>query len=227
MKILVLTAMIVLWSAVSFAQKKEEVTVTSSDGAAVKGTFYSAEKSGPGVLLLNQCNSNRQVYEHLGGMLTSAGYNALAIDSRDANKMGGDVDSGLKFLASQSVVNATALAIVAADCGVNHSVQAAKRHPDVKGLILLSGTADADSEAFIKSSKLPVLGIASEEDAVAAAGIKKALAASTNNDSQLEIVKGAGHGAAMLTRQQDLEADIVIFLRKNVPVGGYGRTLAK
>ena len=106
-------------------------------------------------------------------------------------------------------------------------MQAAKRNPDVKGLILLSGTTDADSEAFIKSSKLPVLGIASEEDAAAAAGIKKALAASTNSDSQLEIVKGAGHGAAMLTRQQDLEADIVIFLRKNVPVGGYGRTPAK
>ena len=47
MKRLILTTMIVLWSAVSFAQKKEEVTVSSSDGAAVKGTFYSAEKSGP------------------------------------------------------------------------------------------------------------------------------------------------------------------------------------
>src|SRR5262245_45990637 len=119
MKTLMLTAAIVLmFAAFSFGEKKEDVTVNSADGAALKGTFYSAEKVGPGVLLLNECNSNRQAYEHLGGMLSSAGYNALALDSRNADKMAGDVDAALKFLTSQSVVNVTALAIVAADCGV-------------------------------------------------------------------------------------------------------------
>ena len=36
------------------------------------------------------------------------------------------------------------------------------------------------------------------------------------------MAKGAGHGAAMFAKQMDLEADVVIFLRSNVPIGGYG-----
>ena len=222
MKKLMLTSMVVVLSAVcSFAEKKEDVTITA-DGAALKGTFYSAEKVGPGVLLLNQCNGNRQAYDHLGGMLSMAGYNALAFDFRQGDKMAGDVDAALKFLTSQTTVNATALVVVAADCAVTHGVNAARRNSNIKGLVLLSGAADNDSETYIKSSKLPVLGIASEEDAPAAAAIKKAVEASPNTDSQAEIVKGAGHGTAMLEKQPDLEADIVIFLRSNVPIGGYG-----
>jgi dienelactone hydrolase len=227
MKKLMLASMVVVLSAVfSFAEKKEDVTV-SADGSSLKGTFYSAEKVGPGVLLLNQCNGTRQAYDHLGGMLTMAGYNALAFDYRQGDKMAGDVDAALKFLTSQSTVNATALTIVAADCAVTHGVDAARRNQNIKGLILLSGATDSEGETYITNSKLPVLGIASEEDAQAAAAIKKALDASTNRDSQLEIVKGAGHGTAMLEKQPDLEADIVIFLRSNVPIGGYGSRLSK
>ena len=214
--------LIVLSAIVSLAEKKD-VMVTGADGTALKATFYSAEKVGPGVLLLNQCNGNRQAYDHLGGMLTMAGYNGLAVDARQAaDKAAGDVDAALKFLSSQSNVNATSLAVVGADCSVNHGVQAARRNPNIKGLIILSGGTDADGEAYIKSSRVPVLGIASEEDAQAAASIRKVIAASTNNDSQLDMTKGAGHGAAMFAKQVDLEADVVIFLRSNVPIGGYG-----
>jgi len=223
MKKLMLISMVVVLSAVfSYAEKKEDVTVSAADGSALKGTFYSAEKVGPGVLLLNQCNGNRQAYDHLGGMLSMAGYSALAFDFRQADKIAADVDAALKFLTSQSTVNATALVVVAADCAVTHAVNAARGNPNIKGLVLLSGATDNDGEMYIKNSKLPVLGIASEEDAQAAAAIKKAIEASTNRDSQIEIVKGAGHGTAMLEKQPDLEADIVIFLRSNVPIGGYG-----
>lgn len=223
MKKLMLISMVVVLSAVfSYAEKKEDVTVNAADGTALKGTFYSAEKVGPGVLLLNQCNGNRQAYDHLGGMLSMAGYNALAFDFRQGDKMAADLDSALKFLTSQSTVNTTALVVVAADCAVIPGVNAARSNPNVKGLVLLSGAADNDGETYIKNSKVPVLGIASEEDAQAAAGVKKAVEASPNRDSQVEIVKAAGHGTAMLEKQPDLEADIVIFLRSNVPIGGYG-----
>jgi dienelactone hydrolase len=209
MKRLMLTSMLIVLSAgFSFAEKKEDVTVSAADGAALKGTFYSAEKVGPGVLLLNQCNGNRQAYDHLGGMLSMAGYNTLAFDSRQAaDKIAGDVDAALKFLTSQSVVNTTALAVLAADCAVPHAVRAARNNANIKAMILLSGGADADGDAYIKSSKLPVLGIASEEDAQTAAAVKKTVGASTNADSQLQIVKGAGQGSEMFAKQQDLEAD--------------------
>lgn len=231
----------VLFASALFGEKKD-VTFNAADGFALKGTFYSAEKAGPGLLLLHQCNADRQIYDHLGTMLSAAGYNALSFDFRGfgssktgeytdfakqrdkiMGKMPDDVEAALNFLTSQSLVNKTALGVIGGSCGVNQAVQAGRRHPEVKALVLLSGGADAEGEAYIKNSpKLAILGAASEEDTQAAAAIKKLIALSTNTDSQLEMFKDAGHAASMFAKQPDLEADIVIFFRSNLPIGGYG-----
>lgn len=221
-KLWLASTLVVLFAADSFAEKKD-VTFNAADGFALKGAFYSAEKVGPGILLLHQCNADHQIYDHLGTMLSAAGYNALSFDFRQiAEKMPVDVDTALNFLASQSAVNKVALGIVAGSCGVNQGIQAARRHPEIKTLVLLSGGTDADGEAYIQSSKVPILGAASEEDTEAAASIKKLVGLSTNTDSQLEMFKDAGHAASMFAKQPDLEADIVIFFRANLPIGGYG-----
>lgn len=90
-------------------------------------------------------------------------------------------------------------------------------------MVLLSGGTDAQGEAHIKSSpKIPVLGAASEEDRDAAASIRKIVALSANADSRVEMFKDAGHAASMFAKQPDLEADIVIWFRSNLPVAGYG-----
>jgi dienelactone hydrolase len=170
-------------------------------------------------------------------MLSAAGYNALTLDFRgfggsknaqypdlasSRQKMPGDVDSAVKFLMSQGLVNRTLLGVVGGSCGVNQSIQAARRHPEVRTLVLLSGGTDADGEAFIKNSvKMPIFGAASEEDTNAAASIKKIVALSTNKDSQITMLKGAGHAASMFAKEPDLQADIVIWFRSNLPVSGY------
>jgi hypothetical protein len=63
---------------------------------------------------------------------------------------------------------------------------------------------------------------ASEEDTDAAAAIRKIVGLSTHPDSRTEIFKDAGHAASMFAKQQDLEPDIVIWFRANLPVAGYG-----
>src|SRR5262245_7154738 len=171
-------------------------------------------------------------------MLAAAGYNALALDFRgfgdsknaqysnlasSRDKMPGDVDAALKFLSSQNLVNSTLLGVVGGSCGVNQAIQAARRHPEIRTLVLLSGGTDSDGEAFIqKSAKMPIFGAASEEDTNAAASIKKVVGLSTNKDSQVTMFKDAGHAASMFAKQPDLEADIVVWFRKNLPVAGYG-----
>jgi dienelactone hydrolase len=231
----------VLFATASFAEKRD-VSFNAPDGFALKGTFYSAEKAGPGLLLLHQCNADRRIYDHLGTMLSAAGYNAVSFDFRGfggskageytdfakqrdkiMGKMPDDVEAALNFLTSQSGVNKTALGVIGGSCGVNQAVQAGRRHPEVRALVLLSGAADAEGEAYIKNSpKLAILGAASEEDTEAAAAIKKLIALSTNTDSQLEMFKDSGHAASMFLKQPELEADIVIFFRSNLPIGGYG-----
>ena len=136
--------------------------------------------------------------------------------------MPADVDAAFQFLSSQNQVNKTVLGVVGGSCGVNKAIQVARRHPEIKTLVLLSGGTDGDGETFItNSAKMPVFGAASEEDTNAAASIKKIVGLSTNRDSKLTMLKGAGHAASMFEKEPELQADIVIWFRTNLPVSGY------
>jgi len=205
--------------------EKRNVDIPAGDGSTLKSTLYVSAKPGPGILLLHQCNADRQIYDNLGTMLSTAGYNALSFDLRGtaSDRMAADIDAALGFLTSQSVVNPRALGIVAGNCAVNQAVHASQRRPEIRTLVVLSGGTDAAGEAHIKNSpKLPIFGVVSEEDAEAVVAIKKLTEVSTNRDSHVETFKDAGHAASMFAKQPDLEADIVIWFRSNLPVGGYG-----
>jgi len=230
-----------LFTAAAHAEQRQ-VSVTASDGFALQGNYYSADKGGPGILLLHQCNADRRIYDQLATMLNVAGYNVLTIDWRGfggsktgeyadfgaqrqkiLDRMPGDVDAALKFLGSQPTVISRALGVVAGSCGVNQAVQASRRHPEIRTMVLLSGSTDAASEAHIGNSPtLPIFGAASEEDTDAAAAIKKIVGLSKHPDSRVEMFKDAGHAASMFAKQPDLEPDIVIWFRANLPVAGYG-----
>jgi dienelactone hydrolase len=242
MKTLWLVPIVILLFATALVAENKEVSFHAADGFTLKGTFHSVEKGGPGILLLHQCNADRQIYNQLATMLNTAGYNVLTFDFRGfggskageytdftaqrqqiMQRMPGDVDSALNFLTSQSTVNNRALGVVGGSCGVNQAVQASRRHSEIRTIVLLSGGTDAEGEAHIKSSpRIPILGAASEEDTNAAAAIKKIVGLSTNRDSRVEMFKDAGHAASMFAKQPDLQADIVIWFRSNLPTGGYG-----
>src|SRR3989442_10495550 len=117
MKRLCLTTIILLGFATTLLAEKKDVTITVADGFALKGSLYSTGKIGPGILLLHQCNADRQIYDTLGNMLSAAGYNALTVDFRGfggsknaqypdlasaRDKMPGDVDAAFKFLTAAS-----------------------------------------------------------------------------------------------------------------------------
>jgi dienelactone hydrolase len=240
--VLVLILLCAVFFVIGARAEKKEVTFRSADGFTLKGTFYSAEKPGPGLLLLHQCDGDRRIYDHLATMLNTARYNVLTFDFRGfgesqageytnsaaqrqkvMDRMPGDIEAALSFLTSQSSVNPRAVGIVASNCAVNQAVHAGRHHPEIRTLVLLSGGTDAEGEAYIKDSpKVPILGVASEEDREAAAATKKLVASSTNSDSHLEMFTSAGHGAAILATQPDLEPDIVIWFISNLPLAGYG-----
>jgi len=242
MKRLPLVFLVILLFAAAAHAEQRQVSVTAGDGFALQGSYYSAEKGGPGILLLHQCNADRRIYDQLATMLNVAGYNVLTIDWRGfggsragaftdfrvqrqkiQELMPGDVDAALKFLSAQPTVINRALGVVGGSCGVNQAVQASRRHSEIRTLVLLSGGTDTQGEAHIKRSvTLPIFGAASEEDTDAAAAIRKIVGLSAHRDSRVEMFKDAGHAASMFAKQLDLEADIVIWFRANLPVAGYG-----
>ena len=202
-----------------------EVSFKAADGFMLTGTFSPVEKGGPAILLLHQCNADRRIYDQLATMLNAAGYNVLALDFRQGSrdKWPGDVDAALSFLTSQGTVNPRALGVVGGSCGVSQAIHAARRHPAVRTLVLLSGGTDAEGEAYVKDSpRIPIFGIASEEDTDAAVSIRKLIGLSANRESRVEMLRDAGHAASMFSKQPELQADIVIWFRSNLPPGGYG-----
>src|SRR5512147_1814101 len=80
-------------------------------------------------------------------------------------KWPGDVDLAYEYLISQAGVNKSVIGAGGASCGVNQSIQLARRHPEVKSLVLLSGPTNRNGRLFLKSAKqLPLFGSAADDD---------------------------------------------------------------
>ena len=154
------------------------VDLSSPDGTKLKATYYSADKPGPGMMLLHQCNRDRKMWDDLAPRLAAEGLNVLALDYRGYGESEGatyyklppeegqkqvrekwpqDVDAAFQYLISQPGVNKNVIGAAGASCGVNQSVQLARRHPEVKSLVLLSGGTDRAGRAYLRtSSNLPI-----------------------------------------------------------------------
>ena len=97
------------------------VDLTAQDGTKLKATYFGADKPGPGVLLLHQCNRQRKVWDGLAQQLATSGINVLTLDYRGFGESGGvrfdkatpqqvqelqtkwpnDIDLALQYLQSQ------------------------------------------------------------------------------------------------------------------------------
>ena len=168
--VLVLVALIC--GSTSFAAERV-IDLTATDGTKLKATFFPVAKPGPGVLLLHQCNRQRKVWDGLAQQLASAGINVLTLDYRGYGESGGDrfdklppqeaarvqndkwpgdIDVAFAYLQSQPSVKRDIIGVGGASCGVQNSVQTARRHPEVKSLVLLSGSSDMDGRNFLRDS---------------------------------------------------------------------------
>ncbi|HSS16468.1 MAG TPA: alpha/beta fold hydrolase [Candidatus Dormibacteraeota bacterium] len=153
------------------------VDLKTPDGTVLKGTYFSAAKPGPGVLLLHQSNRDRKSWDSVAAQLANAGINTLTLDMRGFGESGGtraeskrlpeDVDTALEFLMSQPGVEPQVIGLGGAGWfGVTYSVEAARRHPkEIKSLVLMSGETGRDGLQFLhQASQLPELFVFSDAD---------------------------------------------------------------
>jgi dienelactone hydrolase len=162
------------------------VDLTATDGTTLKATYFAAGKPGPGILLLHQCNRQRKVWDNLAESLAASGLNVLTIDFRGFGESGGtpleklspeevakeyaekfpaDVDTAFRYLVSQSGVMRDAVGAGGASCGVNQAVQLARRHSEVKSLVLLSETTDREGREFLRhAQRLPLFMAVADDD---------------------------------------------------------------
>jgi dienelactone hydrolase len=206
------------------------VDLTAADGTRLKASYFAAEKPGPGVLLLHQCNRQRRIWDGLALQLQAAGLNVLTLDFRGFGQSGGtqfdkltqqqageafntifprDVDTALEYLKSQPGVNKDVIGVGGASCGVNQSVQAARRHPEVKSLVLLSGDTDLNGREFLrKANNLPVFLAAADDDEFPASVLAIQWIYSLDPNPRKRFMHYAigGHGADMFPFNPELPA---------------------
>ena len=203
------------------------IDLKASDGTVLKATYFAAGKPGPGVLLMHQCNRNRQMWNDLAPKLAAEGLNVLTLDFRgfgesggtapyklataqEANKMlteifPGDVDTAFTFLTSQYGVEKNNIGAAGSSCGVNQAIQLARRHGEVKSLMLLSGFTDRDGRAFLKqASWLPIFGVAADDDAGAVDQMEWLLSIAPNIGNVFQHYPTGGHGIEMFTPHPEL-----------------------
>jgi dienelactone hydrolase len=181
-----LVAVLLALTCVAQSQPAERtVDLTASDGTKLKATYFAAAHPGPGVLLLHQCNRQRKVWEPLPQQLAAAGINVLTFDMRgfgesegvrfdkltpqqdgqiEREKWPGDIDTAMQYLESQPGVDRNVIGVGGASCGVNNSVQAARRHPEVKSLVLLSGDTDLNGRTYLRNPSGPPVFYAVADD---------------------------------------------------------------
>ena len=164
-----------------------DVDITAPDGIKLKATYYAATKPGPAVLLLQMCNSKRKAWAPVAGQLSAAGISALALDYRgygesegeridfrkdpqklqqvQTTKWPGDIDAAYAWLLAQPGVDKARIGAGGGSCGVDQAVQVARRHPEVKSLVLLAGGTDRAGLNYLRQNPwLPVFTAAAADD---------------------------------------------------------------
>ena len=210
------------------------IDLKASDGTLLKATYFAAAKSGPGVLLLHQCNRQRKVWDDLARQLAAAGINVLTFDLRgfgesggspldkltpeenaqvQAEKWPGDIDTAFQYLVSQQGVERDVIGVGGASCGVNNSIQTARRHPaEVKSLVLLSGGTDLPGRQFLhRESEPPALfAVADDDEFRPTVEVMPWLFSVDSNPGKkfVHYAKG-GHGADMFAVHPELRGAIV------------------
>ena len=210
------------------------VDLKATDGTVLKASYFAAGRPGPGVLLLHQCNRQRKVWDELAGQLAAAGINVLTLDMRgfgesggtprdkvppqeeakiEAEKWPGDLETAFQYLISQPGVKRDAIGVGGASCGVNNSIQTARRHPaEVKSMALLSGGTDMAGRQFLRAGSPPpaLFVVADDDEFRPTVDVMPWLYSMFSNSGKkfVEYAKG-GHGADIFTVHPELRSVIV------------------
>jgi hypothetical protein len=122
------------------------------------------------------------------------------------------MDVAFHYLVSQPGVTPGVIGAGGASCGVHQAIQLARRHPEVKSLVLLSGDTNRDGRHFLQeSAKLPLfVSVADDDgDGDSTLAMEFLLGVSSNPGDKFVHYATGGHGTAMFAPHPELPGMIV------------------
>lgn len=205
----------------------EAVTVQAQDGLVLKGTYFNPGKPGPALMLLHQCNQDRASWAGFAAKAAARGYHVMTFDYRGYGESDGprvdtlsneervrvttqlwpgDVDTAFAHLMSRPGVDRARVGAAGASCGGGQSVALARRHPEVRALVLLSGGTGREPRDYVaRAAGLPVLGVASLDDGPAVTQMRAVTGGSRHPATRFVEYQRAGHGTDMFRVEPRLE----------------------
>ena len=213
----------------------QHVTIRTEDGVSLAGTWYEpGARQAPVVILVHMLHRTRRDWDEVGTRLASEGIGALAIDLRGHGESSGSIEEGdaadysalvrdvaaaRRYLASRGDVQPSHVGIAGASIGANLAVLEASGDPSIASLALLSVSGDYRGlkieAAMKKYGARPALFVASDEDPYAVRSSKE-LQKAGGGVRELLMLKNAGHGTAMLSRDADLARALVDWFHRTL-----------
>lgn len=203
--------------------KPVDLDISASDGIKLKATYYSPDKTGPGMLLLHQCNMDRKSWQSLATSLANNGIHVLTFDYRGYGEtaasgdlykhIAADVDSALAKLMSQPGVDRKRIAAGGASCGVSNSMQLAMRNDKIQALFLLTGPIPEKGVAYIKSHPdVPILAIENGDEVAAVKMLDAIVTNSKNPATTMKAYPNGAHGVPIFDKHPEIITTVTNWL---------------
>ena len=214
----------------------ERVTLRTEDGATLAAMWYEpSSRPGPAVILVHMLHRSRRDWDAFAHRLAGQGIGALAIDLRghgESLRYGApepspesgyspmvlDVKAARRYLSSRTDVLQGRVGIAGASLGANVAVLAAAADDTLASLAVLSPTLDYRGlriEQAAKKITRPILLVASRDDSYAARSVRD-LHKAGGGPRELIVLEQAGHGSAMLSRDENLARTLVDWFRRTL-----------
>ena len=227
-------AVILAFSSVS-ARAEQRVSIRTEDGVTLAASWYEASsRPGPAVILVHMLNRSRKEWDAVAQRLASEGIAALAFDLRGHGEssagpapaagqsgyaaMVQDIRAVRRYLAQRSDVQQSRVGVIGASIGANLAALEASGDATIASLALLSPSVDYRGLRITEAArkvKRPMLLVAGDDDPYASRSARD-LQKEGGGMREVLILRQAGHGTVMLSRDPSLTGALVDWFRRTL-----------
>jgi len=224
----------------------ETVFIKGSDGFKLFANYIKAKgASQKGVLMLHQCNEDKNMYSELAQILGDNGIHSLALDFRgygesinetfslkkmketsaDRNGYRAKVrkmqehwssDVEAAYQYLEDKVGSNNISFIGASCGGGLSLMLAKKHKPTSFTFFSSGMDETTIAEFEKLSGIPALIVASVDDEYTFKSSNKIFLQAKNENTRLLSYKGGGHGKELFMQDPNLKMTMLAWFEQNL-----------
>jgi len=223
---------------ISSLANAEQVEIVAKDNFKLVADYLEGEKSA-GVLMLHQCNADRQMYKSLAKALKAKGIHSLALDfrshgdsvskeysrkelrknaksreeyyaaSRKIREQYWEKDTKIAYEFLKQKVGSDNISFIGASCGGVQSIYLAEKVKPKSFTFFSSGMSEPVIKKFVKQSEIPALIIAAQGDKYTYNSSKIIYEKAKSEDTRMLLYKGDGHGIPLFKQDPKLQESMV------------------